>query len=60
MCGKVSGQLNPGRKGKSTIQKKKLEEIFQKKYLEEIFNKNFPNLIKDIKLQMQDAQVITT
>ena len=51
MWGKVSGHLNPGRRGKSTVQKKNVEEIL---------NKNFTNLIKDIKQQMQDAQVITT
>ena len=49
MCGKVSGHLNPGRRGKSAVQKKTFEESL---------NKNFPNLIKDIKLQMQEAQVI--
>ena len=39
---------------------KKTRRNFLEKKLEEILNKNFPNLIKDIKLQMQDAQVITT
>ena len=49
ICGNAAGHLNPGSRGKSAVQKKTFEETM---------NKNFPNLIKDIKLQIQEAQVI--